>query len=297
MRKVSLHYFTADTKEANRLATELRIPASLIQIHTFPDGEGKVRVTPVENTAIIYTSLNNPNDKLIYLSFAVNALRENNADRVILVAPYLCYMRQDTAFNVGEAISQKVIGKYLSVYFDRLITVDPHMHRIDDLQEVFQDCSVDTISASMLITETLRSLENQNSITLVGPDCESAQWVGAIADRARLPFVVGEKLRRDDRNVDITFSKKTDVAGKHIVIIDDVISSGATIIKCAETLRKMDVASIEVFVTHALCSDADLEMIMLAGVDAVHSTDSIPHSTNSIQIAPLLANALQGELL
>lgn len=297
MKKLSLHYFSADVEEASRLATELSIPASLIQVHTFPDGEGKVRVTPVENTAIIYASLNNPNDKLIYLAFAANALREGKADRVILVTPYLCYMRQDTAFNVGEAISQKVIGEYLSVYFDRLITVDPHLHRIDNLQEVFPDCRVDTLSASMVIAETLGSFENQNSITLVGPDSESKQWVSAIADRASLPYVVGEKVRRDDRDVGIIFSEKSDIVGRHAIIIDDVVSSGATIIKCAKLLNEMGAASIDVFVTHALCSEADLEMILQAGVDAVHSTDSIPHSTNSIQIAPLLAKTLQGELL
>lgn len=297
MKKVSLHYFSVDAEEANRLASALKIPSSLIQVHTFPDGEGKVRVTPVENTAIIYASLNNPNDKLIYLAFAANALREGNADRIILVAPYLCYMRQDTAFNAGEAISQKVIGEYLSVYFDRLITVDPHLHRIAGLQEVFPDCRVDTLSASMLIAETLGSIENQNSITLVGPDCESQQWVSVIADRASLPFVMGEKNRRDDRDVGIVFSEKADIAGKHAIIVDDIVSSGGTIIKCAKLLREMGVASIEVFVTHALCSKADMEMILMAGVDAIHSTDGIPHSTNSIQISPLLAKALQGELL
>ncbi len=295
MKKLSLHYFTADAEAANRLATELKIPACPIQLHKFPDGEGKVRVTPVEGTAIIYASLNTPNDKLIYLAFAANALRESAADRVILVAPYLCYMRQDTAFNVGEAISQKVIGAYLSIYFDRLITVDPHTHRVDDLQEVFPDCKVDTLSASMLIAETIGSIENQKSITLVGPDSESKQWVGAIADQVSLPFVVAEKLRRDDRDVDITFYDKTDIVGKHTFIIDDIISSGTTIIKCAKALTEMGALSVSVFATHALCSEADLDTILLAGVDCVHSTDSIPHSTNSIQIARLLAEALREE--
>ncbi len=297
MKKLSLHYFSADAEEANRLAAELSIPANLIQVHTFPDGEGKVRVTPVENTAIIYTSLNNPNDKLVYLAFAANALRDGKADKVILVAPYLCYMRQDKAFNAGEAVSQKIIGEYLSVYFDRIITVDPHLHRIDNLQEVFPDCRVDTLSASMVIAETLGSLENQNSITLVGPDSESKQWVSAIADRANLSYVVGEKVRRNDRDVGITFPEKADIVGKHAIIVDDVISSGTTIIKCAKLLHEIGAESIDVFVTHALCSEEDLEMIMLAGVDAVYSTDSIPHSTNSIQIASLLAGALRGELL
>ena len=295
MKELSLHYFTADVEAANRLASELKIPAYPIQLHKFPDGEGKVRVTPVAGTAIIYASLNTPNDKLIYLAFAANALKENAADRVILVAPYLCYMRQDTAFNAGEAISQKIIGAYLSIYFERLITIDPHAHRVEDIQQVFPDCKVDTLSASTLIAETIGSIENQVSILLVGPDSESKQWVGAIADQVNLPFVVAEKIRRDDRDVDVTFHDKTDIVGKNTFIIDDIISSGTTIIKCAKALIEMGAASVSVFTTHALCSEADLDKILLAGVDGVHSTDSIPHSTNSIHIARLLAAALREE--
>ena len=110
------------------------MPFHEIAIHAFPDGEMRVTVGPASATTIIYASLDRPNDKLIALMFAAEALRRGGAKRLVLVAPYLCYMRQDTAFHEGEAISQKVIGPFLARYIDRVITVDAHLHRTPDIE-------------------------------------------------------------------------------------------------------------------------------------------------------------------
>lgn len=107
---LTLHYFKGDTDAAKRLASHMRIACHAIKIHPFPDLESRVQVEPSKGTAIVYASLNDPDRKLIHLAFAANALRNNGVNRLVLVAPYLCYMRQDKAFNTGEAISQRVIG-------------------------------------------------------------------------------------------------------------------------------------------------------------------------------------------
>ena len=100
---------------AERLAQALGVPCRTVTVHRFPDGESLVRVEPSPETAFLYRSLDHPNDKLVELLLAVSALRANGAAKVVLIAPYLAYMRQDIAFHDGEAISQRVVGKLLAV--------------------------------------------------------------------------------------------------------------------------------------------------------------------------------------
>ncbi|WP_419904468.1 ribose-phosphate diphosphokinase [Kiloniella sp.] len=301
MNKVSIHFLPDNSKEAKKLGKSLGIPVHPILVHTFPDGESRVRVYPVQGTVIIYASLNSPNEKLWHLALAASAFNASGARRLILVAPYLCYMRQDMEFNSGEAVSQHVIGAYLSNYFDRLITVDPHLHRTDDLQCLFTNCKADTLSAMDVISEEISKDPDNNNVLLVGPDSESRQWVGAIANKLGVPFLIGEKVRDGDRQVRITFTGQEgpapeEISAKHVIIIDDVISSGMTIRCCAETLKQAGAETIEVISVHILCSDGDMEMMKAAGVSRLCSTDSIPHPTNRISLTSLLKEALTQEL-
>ena len=91
------------------------------------------------STAILYVPLDQPNEKIVSVLFATEALRRNGAERVVLVAPYLCYMRQDAAFQEGEAISQRVIGHLFAGIFDRIVTVDAHLHRTAKLLKCFSE--------------------------------------------------------------------------------------------------------------------------------------------------------------
>ncbi len=99
-----------------------------------------------------------PNDKLISILFAAEALRRNGAERLVLVAPYLCYMRQDAAFKAGEAISQKVVGRLLAETFDRVITVDAHLHRTKTIQSVFPGIEAEDLSAMPAIADVLAGI-------------------------------------------------------------------------------------------------------------------------------------------
>lgn len=296
MKNASLHYLTYDFEPATRLATQMNIPAYNIQLHTFPDEESKVRITPVQGTAILYISLNNPDEKLIQIAFAASALKQNGASRIVLVTPYLCYMRQDKAFHPGEAISQHIIGLFLSSYFDKIITVDPHLHRVKDLQEIFPECEAESLTATEPISNMINNEINRGKRLLVGPDSESKQWVSSIAEKTNIPFIIGEKTRRGDRDVIIEFPDYSEINGAHAIIVDDVISSGKTIIRCAEALKSAGATKIEAIATHMLCNDEDLLLMRKTGISIVRSTDSVQHSTNSIHLTTILANALQQEI-
>ena len=114
MTGAAIHSPPSAIADATRLAARLGVPAHEIAVHRFPDGELRVTVGPATATTILYVPLDQPNDKLLAILFATEALRREGAKRLVLAAPYLCYMRQDAAFHQGEAISQKVIGRLIA---------------------------------------------------------------------------------------------------------------------------------------------------------------------------------------
>ena len=166
-----------------RLAAQLGVPVHEIAVHRFPDGELRVTAGPAAATTIIYAPLHQPNEKLLAILFAAEALRREGTKRLVLVAPYLCYMRQDAAFHGGEAISQRVVGALLARTVDRVITVDAHLHRTNTLRGVFPGIEADNLSAMPVIADALQAAGLDPATVVVGPDAESRQWVRDLAGR------------------------------------------------------------------------------------------------------------------
>lgn len=296
MSAVAIQCLSSSASDATRLASRLGVAVHEIALHRFPDGELRVTVGLSSTTTIIYTSLDHPNDKLIALLFAAEALRREGCKRLILVAPYLCYMRQDAAFQKGEAISQKAIGSLLAGLFDRIITVDAHLHRTADILNVFPTIAADNLSAMPAIAESLRSAGFDRSTIIVGPDAESRPWVSDLAGRLGLDHAVAQKSRRGDRSVEIGFAEPQSLAGRPIIMVDDIVSSGGTLIACAKQLMAAGATTIDAIVTHALFPVELVNDFACAGIRSVRSTHSIPHPTNAITLDTLFAEALHAEL-
>ena len=286
----------SSSPDAARLAARLGIPFHEIAIHRFPDGEIRVTATPASPVTIIYASLDRPNEKLIALTFAAEALRRGGAKRLVLLAPYLCYMRQDTAFHEGEAISQKVIGGLLAGCFDRVVTVDAHLHRTPDIAAVFPGIASDNLSAMPAIAVALRKTGLDPATVVVGPDAESEPWVSDLASRLRLSHVVAQKIRRGDRSVEIGFPNRASVSGRPTLIVDDIVSSGGTMIACARALISAGATTIDAVVTHALFPEQLCRDMIEAGIRSIRSTHRVPHPTNAIVLDNLFINALQDEI-
>jgi len=281
--------------DAAAIAARLGIPLHDITVHPFPDGEIRVAVGPAASTTIIHASLDRPNDKLIALLLACEALRRGGCKRIVLVAPYLCYMRQDIAFNPGEAISQRAIGRLLTELSDRIITVDAHLHRTASIREVFPGITAENLSAMPAIAQALdKTLDPATMV--VGPDAESQPWVRDLAGRLGLTHAVARKLRKGDHDVTVEFPEAGHVAGRPILLVDDIVSSGATLTACAQALKAANATTIDAVVTHALFPEDLREALAAAGIRSIRSTSSVVHPTNAISLAPLLADALRGEI-
>lgn len=251
---------------------------------------------PAAPTTIIYASLDRPNEKLIALMFASEALRRGGARRIVLLAPCLCYMRQDTSFYEGEAISQRVVGALLARCVDRVITVDAHLHRTSDIRTVFPGIESDNLSAIPAIADELRKNGLDPATVVVGPDAESEPWVKDLARRLGLSHAVAQKTRRGDRSVQIGFSDSAPISGRPALIVDDIVSSGGTIIACARALGAAGATGIDAVVTHALFPEQLCRAMTHSGIRSIRSTRSVPHPTNAIALDDLFVTALENEI-
>jgi ribose-phosphate pyrophosphokinase len=294
--RVAIQCLPSGVVDARRLAGRLDLALQEIAVHRFPDGEIRVTVGHAASTTIIHASLDQPNDKLIAILFAAEALRRAGAKRLVLVAPYLCYMRQDAAFGEGEAISQKAVGRLIAGIVDRVITVDAHLHRVTDIKAVFPGIEAENLSAMPAIAAALRLTGIDPATIVAGPDAESRPWVSDLAGRLGLAHIVARKIRRGDRTVEISFAEAASIAGRPVLLVDDIVSSGGTLMTCARALKAAGAAAVDAVITHALFPPDMATAFASAGIRSIRSTSSVPHPTNAIPLDEILATALRGEL-
>lgn len=286
-----VHAFPDEGGPAGRFADALGLPLSLIRPHAFPDGESRPSVTATAGaTAILYRGLARPDGRLMPLLLAADALRRAGAARVDLVAPYLPYMRQDRVFAPGEPLSQAVMGKLLSGGFDRILTLEAHLHRTPDLAGVFPGRIARNAAGGEVLAAGLARLRPRVSL-VGGPDSESAAWAEAVAQRLGAGVLVAGKLRRGDRDVTVQYPDDLRVAGAHVALVDDICSSGGTLAAAARALKAAGAARITAAVVHGLHDARTARALKAAGVDRLIATDSVAGPGRRLPVAGALARA------
>lgn len=282
--------FPGYRRPARRLAAAVHQDYADIHVHSFPDGESLIRLPEeLPQHVILCCNLADANRSLIEFELAAATALRLGAERLTLVAPYLCYMRQDVAFNPGEAISQQIVGELLARRLDTLITVDPHLHRTARLEDAVPVRHAVAVSAAPVMAGWLAGRAPDPLI--VGPDEESMQWVSRIAAPGGHDFCIASKRRFGDREVRIELPDR-DFGGRDVVLVDDVASTGQTLAETARQLGDRNARSISVLVSHALFVDDAVERLHAAGVGEICSTDSVPHGSNCLRLDGLLAEAL-----
>jgi ribose-phosphate pyrophosphokinase len=289
-----LLYFEDEAPAALRLAEAADLVPHRIERHRFPDGEIQLTLPPhLPSRVALLRSLHQPGEKLTELLLAAPTARLLGAKHLSLVAPYLAYMRQDKAFVPGQAVSQRIVGHWLAKLFDTVITVDPHLHRVAALAEAVPARRAISLSAAPLLGDWIA--RHCPGAFLLGPDSESAQWVTQAAAAHGLAHAVCKKVRDGDRAVRITLPV-CNLRGQAVVLLDDVASSGHTLATAAAMALAAGAASVDVAVTHALLAGDALQCIHQAGVGEFWSTDSVPHPSNVVALASLLAQALKTDV-
>ena len=253
----------------------------------------------LHGTVAVWRGLHRPNEKLLELMLVAPSARELGARHVVLVCPYLAYMRQDTAFAPGEAVSQRHVGRLLAQHFEAVVTVDPHLHRAASLDAVLPGSRGVVVSATGLLGVWVA--RHVPAALLLGPDEESAPWLrraaqdgaGALGQTRPLDHACCLKHRMGDRDVRVTLPPDLPLRGRAVVLIDDIGSTGYTSAHVARQCIDSGAASVDLAVTHALFVGDAIAVLTRAGVRHVWSTDCVPHPSNVVSVVPLLAAAVR----
>ncbi len=267
-----------------------------ITIRNFPDQETYLKINDIvqNRDIIIIDSLDRPNEKILPLLFLGEIIRELGAKRIGLVAPYLAYMRQDKRFNTGEAVTSQYFSKLISQYFDWLLTVDPHLHRYHELGEIYK-IKTSVIQAAPQISNWI--IQNVKVPLLIGPDMESEQWVSEIAKASNAPYVILKKTRRGDQDVEVLLPKIKKYDNYEPVLIDDIISTGYTMLETIKQLNNAKMPPPICIGVHAVFAENAYEQLQRADVKKIVTCNTINHVSNGIDLSVMISKTIQEKML
>lgn len=279
-------------KLAALLAEKLNASMGETLIRQFPDEETYVRIlTEVsKKNIIVLCTLHRPDDKLLPLYFLCKGLKELGANKVTLIAPYLAYMRQDKRFQPGEVVSSEYFARLVSSFADELITIDPHLHRHNLMADIYSiPCQV--LHASELISSWIK--ENIEKPLLIGPDSESEQWVAEVAANSGAPFIILEKNRFGDRDVQVTLPQVENFKEHTPVLVDDIISTARTMIETVNHLKDAGMRAPVCIGVHPVFAGDSFSELLKTGVNRILSCNTIEHPSNGIDISGLLLKGIR----
>jgi ribose-phosphate pyrophosphokinase len=268
-----------------------------IRVHRFPDGESLVTVEepPADADIILVCTLDRPDAKFIKLLMAADTLRDYVPRRIVLVAAYMPYMRQDMRFHPGEAVSSQLFGTWLSAHFDAIITVDPHLHRHANLaQSRFSTGMV--VPAAPAIASWIQ--QHLTRPLIIGPDEESRPCVLDVANRINAPSAVANKKRLDDNHVEVVLpSDLTETYREHTpVVVDDILSTGRTMANCVRRLTQMGMRPPICVATHGVFSAGSREVVLGSGAARIVTTNTIDNPDAHIDITGCIADLLNSTI-
>ncbi|WP_104566288.1 ribose-phosphate pyrophosphokinase [Ralstonia mannitolilytica] len=274
---------------AMRLAVPLSTEQGHAAVSRFPDGESYVRLcTPVRGAEVaIFCTLDHPDTKLLPLLWLAIAAREGGAHRVGLIAPYLAYMRQDAVFHAGEIRAAEHFAGLLDGVFDWLVTVEPHLHRIPSLSDIYR-MPTRTVEAAPAIAAWINT--HVQAPFLMGPDDESRQWVEQVAGICKAPWATLSKTRHSAWHVEV--ADLPEIPPQCVpVLVDDIVSTGRTMLTTAQHLRAAGLPPPVCIAVHAVFA-ANAYRELCAVSSDVATCDTIPHPSNQIALTEPLASAV-----
>ena len=280
---------------AFKVANELGVTAGKLEVRRFPDGEKYLRVlcdVQGQTVAVIQSIHHTPDELLFEYLLLADTVKDLGARKVIAFIPYFAYARQDERFKPGEALSFKTVSKLIeSVGTDEIYTIDMHQHRVLKSSEIFGIPS-HNLSAMPLLADHVKKLGKFQNPLVIGPDAEAEQWAKLAAERLHSDYDVFEKKRLGDAKVEIR-PRRSEARGRDVLIVDDIISTGGTIVEAVKILLGQGAKRILVACTHPILAPGALEKIRETGVEDVIGTDTVPSPISVVTVAPLIAEQVR----
>ncbi|WP_231186102.1 ribose-phosphate diphosphokinase [Haladaptatus sp. DYF46] len=277
---------SASQSLAATLADESDHRLGFVEYESFPDGELLASAPEFDGGRAVIVASTVSSDAHIELLQLQDATREWGAEEVVTVLPYMGYGRQDEAFDHGHPVSARAVARAISTGTDRVLTVNPHEEAICD----FFDVPAESVDAAGHLAEPLP--DDLTDPVFLSPDDGALD----IAETVRDTYGDGvidyfEKRRISGTKVEITPSD-TDVAGRDVVVTDDIIATGSTMSEAVSLLQRRDVGRVYVTCVHPMLARNARTKLAQAGVEAVFGTDTIERAVSQVSVAPSIANAL-----
>ncbi len=280
---------SASQKLAAKIAKELECPLIPIETRRFPDGERYIRIKgQLDKEVIVVQSTGYPQDEnLMELFLILKNLRSMGIEKIRVIIPYFGYGRQERRFKSGEAVSAVIIADLLEAAgADEIFCINLHEENITEFFKI----PVHNLSAMRPIANHIK--ETLNNPVIVAPDKGALGFAKEIAEILGCEYDYLEKTRLSPEVVE-TKPKNMDVKGKEAVIIDDIISTGGTIVNAAKILKELGAIKVVVSCVHPVLVEDALLKIFAADVDDVIATDTLRSDVSVISVARLVADALK----
>jgi ribose-phosphate pyrophosphokinase len=275
---------------ANNIAKRLGAQLTVASLRIFSDGESNIKLSKVGKNCVIVQSTHPPTDThLIQLLMIAKKCTDDGAQHVCAVIPYLGYTRQDRAFLEGEVVSIDLVAKlFETVGVEHIITVDIHSQLA-----MSYFASIQNVSSVPLLANYASKMKLRDPIA-VSPDAGGTNRAKEFARLLDIDVIVLKKSRhRVTGEVTIDEKLHMDLSKRDAIVIDDIISSGGSIIKAAEVLHKKGVGRIYAMCAHALLIRDAAQKIKSAGVQDIISTNSVPGEYSKVELSPEIASALK----
>jgi ribose-phosphate pyrophosphokinase len=290
LTEISVVAGPASSDLANNIAMRLEAQLTVASLRIFSDGESSIKLGKVGKNCVIVQSTHPPTDThLIQLLMMAKKCTDNGAQHICAVVPYLCYARQDRVFLEGEVVSIDLVAKlFKTVGVKHIITLDIHSQRA-----MSYFTSIQNVSSVPLLADYASKMKLHDPIA-VSPDAGGANRAMEFARHLDID-VLALKKYRDRATGEVTVDEKLDmdISNRDVIVIDDIISSGGSIIKAAEVLHKKGVGRIFAMCAHALLIREAAQKIKSAGVQDIISTNSVPGEYSKVELSSEIALALK----
>ena len=276
---------------AKKLAKQLKASFVSSELRIFPDGESKITISakPKKGKIVVVNSTYPPVDSnLMQMLSLISKARQFSSD-IVCVIPYLGYARQDREFLPGEVVTLSVIAKLLKASgASKVIIVDIHSKM--GLKHFV--IPIKNVSAIQELVNHFKKLKLKDPL-VVSPDLGGATRAKEFAKLYGTNFIALKKQRdRKTGKVEIMTLNLNGVKGRDLVLVDDMISTGGSIVKATEFLKKQKCRRVYVACTHALLIDNAEKKIRKAGISGIISTNTIPGNTSAVDVSGIIAKAI-----
>lgn len=280
---------SASRRLGDSLAHHLGATLAKTEIRRFPDGECYVRIaSDLKDQEVVLVQTTYPDPNIIELFALQEAVHEAKPKMVTTVVPYYGYARQDKIFKSGETVVARTMARHIELTTDQVILVDIHAPTIPS--HFTKPCA--SVSSMPQIGEYLKAFSPD---AILAPDKGALERAGIVSKALGCQFDSLEKTRLDGETV-VMKPKNLDVGGKFVVIVDDIIATGGTIIKATEQLKAQGARQVWAACAHGLYTGGALPNLTKA-VDRVLSTDTLESETSVITAAPAIVKALKDRIL